>query len=628
MLRPDSRRFRLVLIKTSRYDDDGYVISWRRSAIPSNSLAVLSGIARDCAARRVLGDDVEILLTSIDETNTPVRAGEIASLVESAGSGIVMLVGVQSNQFPRAMDIARPLRARGIPVIVGGFHVSGTIAMLGLEDPGLQRALEMGVSLFAGEAEGRLDGVLRDAHAGSLKPIYNYLNDLPDIAGGPMPLLSADEVGRNVGRVTSFDAGRGCPFQCSFCTIINVQGRASRSRTPDDVERIVRANLAQGLTRFFITDDNFARNTNWEPIVDRLIALRTEEGLRFSLIIQVDAQCHRIPRFIEKCAQAGVKRVYIGLESISPENLMAAKKRQNRLADYRALLLAWKKVRVIAYAGYIMGFPNDTEASILRDVEIIKRELAVELLEFFFLTPLPGSEDHQRLVRAGVTLDPDLNHYNLSVRDHGTPADVEGGVGARVPDGVADLLHRRTHRDHPPADRRRPGAPRQGARADHLVQGLHGHRAAVTARGRVHPAQVPPGTSARDAGRARVAVLPEVLVGQHGETGEVARALPAPAPHLPAHQIELDPLHLHRRRAVGDRAGLQRGWRPVYECGSSTRTALTACRPASTIRWRHDATRMLRPFADPSISRSTSSRVRWMMRAPEAVAAPSGEENL
>jgi radical SAM superfamily enzyme YgiQ (UPF0313 family) len=70
---------------------------------------------------------------------------------------------------------------------------------------------------------------------------------------------------------TSLDAGRGCPYQCSFCTIIKVQGRKSRYRSADDCEQIVRTNVAQGIHRFFITDDNFARNKNWEAILDRMI---------------------------------------------------------------------------------------------------------------------------------------------------------------------------------------------------------------------------------------------------------------------------------------------------------------------------------------------------------------------
>ena len=408
-----SRHFCLILVKPSHYDDDGYVIQWFRSAIPSNSLAALYGLARDCAARRILGD-TELDIHPIDETNTRVRPGKLATMIEQAGSGMVMLVGVQSNQFPRALDLARPLRARGIDVAIGGFHVSGTISMLGGNDPDLHEARRLGITLFAGEAEGRLDEVLIDAANGKLKPMYNYMADLPAIEGTPIPIITALRAWRTAGNVTSFDAGRGCPFQCSFCTIINVQGKKSRRRSPDDIEQIVRENVAQGLNSFFITDDNFARNQDWEPILDRLIQLRENEGIRIHFIIQVDTLCHKIPRFIEKCARAGVRRVFIGLENINPDSLVGAKKRQNKIAEYRQMLLAWKAVRVITYAGYILGFPNDTPESIRHDIEIIKKELPVDLLEFFFLTPLPGSEDHQTLVKNGVAVDADMNKYDLN----------------------------------------------------------------------------------------------------------------------------------------------------------------------------------------------------------------------
>src|SRR4051812_29374814 len=153
------------MIKPSHYDDDGYVIQWSRSFIPSNSLASIYGLARDAAERRVLGDDVEIVLHAWDETNARIRPDRLAKLVEGGG-GVVFLVGVQSNQFPRALDLARAFMARGVPVVIGGFHASGVISMLDGADPDFQRAKDIGVSLFAGEAEGRLDEVLRDAHAG------------------------------------------------------------------------------------------------------------------------------------------------------------------------------------------------------------------------------------------------------------------------------------------------------------------------------------------------------------------------------------------------------------------------------------------------------------------------------
>ena len=272
------RRFQLILIKPSHYDDDGYLIRWWRSMTPSNSLAAVYGCAVDSAERRVLGSDVEFDIDPIDETNTRVNVPALVARFRRQGNfGLIALVGVQSNQYPRALDIARPFREAGIPVAIGGFHVSGCIAMLDGQAVDLDACRDMGVSIFAGEAEGRFDAVLHDAAQGQLAPVYNFMSDLPDMDGVPLPYLPKRYVTRTLGQSSSFDAGRGCPYQCSFCTIINVQGRKSRFRTADDVERLVRLNAAQGIYRFFITDDNFARNKNWEAILDRLIKLREED---------------------------------------------------------------------------------------------------------------------------------------------------------------------------------------------------------------------------------------------------------------------------------------------------------------------------------------------------------------
>ena len=100
-----------------------------------------------------------------------------------------MLVGVQSNQFPRALDLARAFRAAGVQVAIGGFHVSGCLSMLTGCDADIQSAAGLGISLFAGEAEGRLDEVLHDAARSKLKPLYNFMDDLPGLEGMPMPLL-------------------------------------------------------------------------------------------------------------------------------------------------------------------------------------------------------------------------------------------------------------------------------------------------------------------------------------------------------------------------------------------------------------------------------------------------------
>ena len=410
---PRAGRFLLVLVKPSHYDDDGYVIQWWRGVVPSNSLSAVYGLALDAKRRQVLGSDVSIDLDMHDETTEVLPLRRIIRRFTRNGlNGLVCLVGVQTNQFPRAVDLARRLRAAGIQVAIGGFHVSGCMAMLPQVPPDLQEAQALGICLVAGEAEGRLDELQRAAHERRLPPIYNFMNALPNLEAQPLPLLPGHHVRRYLAHTGTFDAGRGCPFSCSFCTIINVQGRKSRYRSADDIERLIRANAAQGVRTFFITDDDFARNKNWEAILDRIIELRQEHGFKLHLILQVDTLCHKIPRFVEKAARAGCTKVFIGLESINPASLKGASKGQNQITEYRAMLQAWRSVGVLTVAGYILGFPADTPESIARDIALIQRELPIDMLEFFILTPLPGSKDHQDLVKQGVPLDPDMNKYD------------------------------------------------------------------------------------------------------------------------------------------------------------------------------------------------------------------------
>ena len=389
--------------------------------MPSSSLSNLYGLALDAQSRHILGESVDLDIEAHDETNArvPVRS-IIRRFKRNSNRGVVLLVGVQTNQFARAVDIARELRAAGIQVAIGGFHVSGCLAMLPEMPPEMTDALALGITLFAGEAEERLDALLLAAFEDRLAPVYNYMADLPAMDGKPLPFLPMKYVKRYAGALGCFDAGRGCPFSCSFCTIINVQGRKSRHRSADDIEQLVRAHAAQGVRSFFITDDNFARNKNWEAILDRIIMLKRRDRLKINIIMQVDTMCHKIPNFVEKSVRAGCKKVFIGLENINPDSLKGASKGQNRITEYRKMLQAWKRAKVLTYAGYILGFPSDTPASIERDIAIIQRELPIDIMEFFMLTPLPGSKDHQEMYLRGERMDADTNKYDAehATADH------------------------------------------------------------------------------------------------------------------------------------------------------------------------------------------------------------------
>ena len=156
-----------------------------------------------------------------------------------------------------------------------------------------------------------------------------------------------------------------------------------------------------------------------------------------------------------------MRRVFIGLENINPDSLARreeAAEQDHRIPQDAAGLEGGAASSPIA--GYILGFPNDTLESIRRDIEIIKKELPVDILEFFFLTPLPGSEDHQKLVQAGVAVDADLNKYDLNhvCAPHAKMSRAEWERAYRV--GVGDLLHDGTHGDGvAPACRQRRARP-------------------------------------------------------------------------------------------------------------------------------------------------------------------------
>lgn len=410
------KQFHVVLIKPSKYDEDGYVIRWFRAVLVSNSLAVLNALTEEAARSQILGPEVEIVPHIFDETVTRITVKKIAKRIQTSGDKcIICMVGVQSNQYPRAVDLSREFTACGLKTMIGGFHVSGSIEMLPKIPAEIQEAMDDGITIVSGEVEQRWNELLHDAYHGALKPFYNFINDKPGLGNVPPPFTPKEKLRYYTPPwQSSFDAGRGCPFHCSFCTIINVQGNTMRGRTPDDVEVLIRRNYAQGVRKFFITDDNFARHPGWESIIDRIIYLREKDRIHIKLMIQTDTMAHRIPRFIEKLAQAGCRRVFIGIESVNPDNLKASAKYHNRLWEYRAMLQAWRDQHIVTYAGYIIGFPSDTYESIMRDVEYIKRELPLEFAEFFVMTPLPGSKDHQQNVLKGIPMDEDLNNYDTT----------------------------------------------------------------------------------------------------------------------------------------------------------------------------------------------------------------------
>ncbi len=412
------KRLQLYLIKPSRYDDDGYVVRHWRGVLPSNTLACLAGLTEDLRQKKAFGPSLKIKLHLLDETVEHIPVGRICRSHRNRHTKtVVCLAGVQTNQFPRAVDLAREFRHAGLTVMIGGFHVSGALELSPEIPAEVQELLDLGVTVVKGEVEDTWGDLLRDTLTDNLEPLYDFVSRKPDLYDQPLPIVRKDYLRKFVAsNFGTIDCGRGCPFECGFCTIIHVQGRKVRYRSAERIAAAVRDNyLQRGVNFYFFTDDNFARNKNWEPIFDLLIHLREKEKIPVSFMMQADVLSWKIPNFIEKARRAGCLNVFIGMESINPDNLKATGKNQNHVDEYPQLIEAYRSREISVHASYIIGFPNDTPESVRRDLDYLENEVRPDHVSFFMLMPLPGSKDHMEMVRRGEWMNPD---YNLYDSDH------------------------------------------------------------------------------------------------------------------------------------------------------------------------------------------------------------------
>jgi radical SAM superfamily enzyme YgiQ (UPF0313 family) len=406
------KKFQIVLIKPSKYDDDGYVIRFWKGVLPSNTLNVLHGLTDAVKSSGAFGD-LKIEIVTFDETAEKLPVRKIIRWSRRSSTKLVVgLVGVQTNQFPRAFHLARQFRAAGIDVIIGGFHTSGTINMLGDQEPDIQELVKESISIVSGEVEENWAEILADALHGRLKPIYSFAQDLQnlvDIGNAPRPRISPKTM-RHFAKPSfgTADTSRGCPFACSFCTIINVQGRKMRERSAESIAEMLRANYREhGVSFYFFTDDNFARKKLWRETFEEIIKLR-KEGIKISFMIQVDLA--RKPKdFVRLAAEAGCTQVFIGMESVNPQNLTVEGKEQNKVEEYQKIIAEWHDAGIVVHTGYIIGLPFDTKEQVPRDIRYLMDVIQPDQSSFFMLTPLPGSHDHREMKKRGEWMDPDFN---------------------------------------------------------------------------------------------------------------------------------------------------------------------------------------------------------------------------
>ncbi|MGO9060777.1 MAG: B12-binding domain-containing radical SAM protein [Candidatus Binataceae bacterium] len=453
-LKPEPCRIvRVYFVKPSRYDDDGYVQFYRWGVQPNNTLTVMAAL-NDTFNKRYASERNVFLETVIwDEVcDGAVGPESITAIKEKAREdGVELLIGiagVQSNQYPRGRDLALQFVAQGLPTIMGGFHVSGY--------PQSREFMHScGISTAVGEAENFWGEIIQDFLEGKLKPEYSVNEGIraktgtgdilvPVITDAQLPLIDDRYLTRFFNDTqTTLDTSRGCPFTCSYCSVKNVMGRTMRSRDPQAVVQWVRdAVFNHGIDSLFLVDDDFFRSPRWDEILTGMAQVRKEfPKLSFMMQVDVDASCYanvaegekpgakhtRSRRFVDLAAEAGCYQAFVGIESLNPDNLNYATKYQNtddrnhrmvieearaRVLDkYRRVVDNWHRAGISVHAGYMLGFPFDGP-DCGRIAGKTLRQLGFDIVSFFIMTPLPGTEDQIRYAKEGQIIDWDFNNLD------------------------------------------------------------------------------------------------------------------------------------------------------------------------------------------------------------------------
>lgn len=408
------KSLKLFLIKPSKYDEMGYPIRFFRGVFISNTIVCINSLTQNISKSDLLGD-IDIDTEIIDESVQKIPISRIIKESRNINKKIVVcLVGVQSNQFPRAADLAISFRQASIDVLIGGFHVSGAQSLHNEDPPEIQKIIDAGVIVIKGEIEEQWVKILSDLIAGRAQRVYNFLDNKPVLFNKPLPLVNKAYLKKfAMSNIHTIDCGRGCPYNCSFCTVINVQGKKMRYRNPATIiDSINTSYHKNGINYYFFTDDNFSKHRYWEEIFDGLIALRKKKGMKIEFIMQVDTLAYKINNFVKKAREAGCNQVFIGFESLNEQNLIDTGKSHNNVHNFTEIISTWHDNTISTHAAYIIGFPHDTYSSVQEDIKRLKNEIKPDLASFFMLCPLPGSMDYLRMLKNNEYMESDLNRYD------------------------------------------------------------------------------------------------------------------------------------------------------------------------------------------------------------------------
>jgi radical SAM superfamily enzyme YgiQ (UPF0313 family) len=307
----------------------------------------------------------------------------------------VDLVGITgyTAEIPSTYAIADEFRKRGVPVVLGGVHVSALPS----------EALEHADAVIIGEAEGIWEKLLVDFAAGAMQPTYRSEKFC---SMEQMKIPRRDLLDRNM--YTSFNtlqATRGCPFDCDFCAVTGVFGRKFRTRP---VEHVLNEIRTFDTKDFFFADDNICGEPDYaKELFRQLIPLKKKWGGQTSITFAKDDE------LLNLYAKSGGRYAFIGLETLSQENLQDINKSWNKAIDYKEAIRKIHRAGINIIGGFIFGLDNDDPSVFRRTFDFILKT-GIAAAQFHILTPFPGTRLYTRMEEEGRIIDRDWSKYHTS----------------------------------------------------------------------------------------------------------------------------------------------------------------------------------------------------------------------
>jgi radical SAM superfamily enzyme YgiQ (UPF0313 family) len=357
----------------------------------------------------------------IDGNAQPMDEADIARFVREQNIGLVG-IGAMTRMVAKAYRMADAVRAAGVPVVMGGPHVTEMADEALGRDGGPRHA----DAVALGEADETWPKIVEDAARGKLKDLYAPVDEFgqerkPTLQSYPSipwdtidlgqfnlvpkiatPMLQRLGDGWGTFRIIPMESGRGCPYGCEFCTVTGFFGDTIRFRTNESVVNELlllkaRAKSERGQIAVFFIDDNFAINIKrTKSLLRDIIAA----GAQVNWVAQISANLLRDDELVDLIAASGGKWVFIGMESIDPTNLASVNKGFNKPGEYAAVLQRLADRNVYAITSFIFGMDNDTPGVAERTLQQI-RTWPPGLPIFGLLTPLPATPLYKRLEAAG-----------------------------------------------------------------------------------------------------------------------------------------------------------------------------------------------------------------------------------